>query len=337
MNPDTDDLSLQDLCEVIATLTDLHEGPEGVETLVRIVYENQPIAPRDVARKMGLPIPLVSAIRREFEKEGWMLRKGGMVLSPEAEAKARTLWGKARFEHASETVEPEQGPSDFLDRIVQLRPSAERSLDQSHATRKTLVNRANHFIEEGLIQGKRVLFLGDDDLTSLATLQLLREKRGKEALGSCEVTVLELDERLVELIKSIGERERFPIRVEKVDLREKLPQGLAGQFDFFFTDPPYTPAGAELFLDRGCEALRQVSGVRANLAIPLSPPALQMATQEILLRKGFFIDYLLPAFNHYLGATMQGGVSALYGLTLRNPNRFEGEGHTGPLYTREVR
>ncbi len=334
---DASSISIPDLCKVIAGLTDLDEGPEGVEHILRLVYENQPASPRDIAKEIGLPVPLVSAVRREFEKMGWMLRQGGMVLSDEATAQAKILWGRVDNRTKTETSSHESDQRGFLNRILKTRPEADRALDQSHATRKTMAKRAEHFIQEGLIQGKRVLFLGDDDLTSLATLHLLREKRGFSALESCQVTVLELDDRLVDLMRSVAEKEGFPLAVEKVDLREELPANLIGGFDFFFTDPPYTPQGAGLFLDRGCQALRLQSGTKAALAIPLSPPSLQIATQKIIQEKGFVIDYLYPGFNHYMGATMQGGISALYGLTLRVPGSFDGESHNGPLYTREAR
>ena len=39
------------------------------------------------------------------------------------------------------------------------------------------------------------------------------------------------------------------------DLREPLPAGLAGGFEVACTDPPYTVAGAELFLSRAVAAL----------------------------------------------------------------------------------
>ena len=44
------------------------------------------------------------------------------------------------------------------------------------------------------------------------------------------------------------------------DLREPLPAELSGGFDVVVTDPPYTVAGAELFLSRAVAALAPQPG-----------------------------------------------------------------------------
>lgn len=333
---DFEPVAIPDLCDLIAQLTDLKEGSEGVERILRLVYENQPISPRDVAAKTGMPVPLVSAVRREFEKVGWLVRQGGMALAPEANDQAAALWGVVK-ETASSDRTGGRSFSKFLDFILEHRPGAEPKWDQSHATRKTLVKRAEFFLDQGWIQGKEMLFFGDDDLTSLAALHHLREKRGAGVLDSCRITVVEIDDRLVELIRRVAEEESFPLDVVQADLREGLPEGLSGRFDSFFTDPPYTAEGVRLFLNRGIEALRPLAGMHAGLAIPLAPPDFQSASQRTILESGFVIDSLTPGFNHYLGATMQGGISALYSLTLRTPGAFDASQHAGPLYTREVR
>lgn len=391
-------LQLSQICEMIAKVTSLQEGPSGVEALLRQVHRLQPAAPKTIAAEVGLPIPLVSAIRRELEKEGWLIRKGGMCLSANAVAVADSIWGKSQEqsvnppcqdkvrvlptvlpdistavgdeseeaglggdepvdvdemeveeEDVSTTLDylpiPLSGEDEPIDPFLELleemyeeRPSADPRWDQSHATLDTVLSRAELFLELGVIQGKRCLFLGDDDLTSLVTLLMVRKKLGEDVLRRCMVAVAEIDPRLAEFISDMALSEDLPLAVVQADLCESLPKPLVGSFDFFFTDPPYTPDGAGLFLERGAQALDPKGLRRAGLAIPLSPPALQVATQRHLQRLGYVIDFLNPRFNEYLGATMQGGVSALYGLTLVGGQEFEEQGSgSGPkaIYTRD--
>ncbi len=372
----TPEFSLDTVCREVAEATHLEEGPPGVEALLRGVHRNGPISPKEAARSLGVAIPVISAMRRELEKRGWLVRKGGMCLSEGARAAVVTQWGEplvpsqgtptqgelpGRDEEKS-AAEPEVGEDsstdldyiplklsadagdsesdpflELLDEILEERPAPDPRLDQSHATLETVLRRAELFLERGWVTGKRVLFLGDDDLTSLITLLMVRRDLGEEALRACAVAVAETDPRLVEFIQEIALGEDLPLAVVPTDLRDPLPKPLAGAFDFFFTDPPYTPDGVRLFLERGCSALDPNGSRKAALAVPVSPPSLQRATQATLLELGFAVDFLDPVFNEYLGASMQGGVSALYGLSLwesaaRVATRFEGS-----IYTADTR
>lgn len=356
MDPKT---QLAHLCETVAGSTSLQEGPAGVEAVLRLIHRLQPVSPKSVASEVGLPIPLVSAIRRELEKEGWLVRRGGMCLSDDHAEILESIWGtpadqtpikqgddrvltlpavpseplkpksngSGEGEFDDEDVEEDDADSldyiplplteddgsgdpflELLDEMYEERPSADPRWDQSHATIDTVLKRAELFLELGVVQGKRCLFLGDDDLTSLVTLLMVRKSLGEEVLRGCMVVVAEVDPRLVEFIGDMALSEDLPLAVLQTDLRDSLPKQLVGCFDFFFTDPPYTPDGAGLFLERGAQALDPKGLHRGGLAIPLSPPTLQMATQRHLQNLGFVIDFLDPGFNEYLGATMQGGI-----------------------------
>jgi hypothetical protein len=332
---------IENLCLKTARATDLQEGSQGVEAILRAIHRLQPTSSKEVAGELGLPIPVVSAVRRELEKAGWLLRDKGMVLSDEAMRTLVPLWGECRrdacdpseADYADDFDEADRSFLASLEDLLGGRPNADPKWDQSHATFDTTLRRADLFLELGTIQGKRALFLGDDDLTALATLLMLRHESGPKVLESCRVVVAEVDSRLVDYIEKTAKEERLPLTVVQKDLREPLGKELSGAFDFFFTDPPYTPQGADLFLDRGCEALAEKGQRKGALAIPLSPPSLQIATQKSIASKGFVIDFLDPGFNEYEGATMQGGVSALYGFTLTQSGKFKGGSHTGRLYT----
>ncbi len=386
MDPKT---QLAQICETVAVTTSLEEGPPGVEAVLRTIHRLQPVSPKVVASEVGLPIPLVSAIRRELEKQGWLVRRGGMCVSDEFTGVTRAVWGSPTDQHTiseqtapiftlpsipphvpelladdieesdsseedteedhlstldyiplsvSEDRDSEDPFLELLEEIYEERPSADPRWDQSHAKIETVIRRAELFLDLGVVQGKRCLFLGDDDLTSLVTLLMVRKNLGEEILRGCMAVVVEVDPRLVEFIGDMALSEDLPLAVVQSDLRGSLPKALIAAFDFFFTDPPYTPDGVGLFLEKGAQVLDPKGLRRAGLAVPLSPPSLQQATQYQLNQLGFVIDFLDPRFNEYLGATMQGGVSALYGLTLAAGQVSEEQGSGAgmkAIYTRE--
>src|SRR5438067_13325692 len=60
----------------IAERAQLREGAQGVESVLRAVFRAQhdlasePLTGRALARIVRLPVPVITAIRRELEKEG---------------------------------------------------------------------------------------------------------------------------------------------------------------------------------------------------------------------------------------------------------------------------
>jgi hypothetical protein len=86
---------------------------------------------------------------------------------------------------------------------------------------------------------KRVVCVGDGDLVSVALA----------ALGH-EVTVLDIDERLLGLLRRVTASLGLTITVERCDFLEPLPPRRAGAFDVFLTDPVSSRACLEVFVSR---------------------------------------------------------------------------------------
>lgn len=85
--------------------------------------------------------------------------------------------------------------------------------------------------------GQRCLLLGDDDLLSL----YLQEE-------GLDLTVLDIDARLLEFLKQHGYRGRL---LEQ-DLRHALPRD---KYDLVITDPPWAHQGMQTFLNAALSAL----------------------------------------------------------------------------------
>lgn len=159
--------------------------------------------------------------------------------------------------------------------------------------------------EADAIAGRRILLLGDDDLISITLLRFVRtfDVRIEELL------VIDVDERLLAFIREELNDAPFPFRCLRHDLREPL----AGRADTVVTDPPYTAAGAKLFLTRARDVL---AGARADVFFSFGSrrPGVQFLVQQTISELGFEIRSLTRDFNDYIGAGVLGGTSHLYHL-----------------------
>ncbi|WP_426505119.1 bis-aminopropyl spermidine synthase family protein [Dactylosporangium sp. McL0621] len=180
-------------------------------------------------------------------------------------------------------------------------PRPDQALDHVSATAATAERRARWLARTYDLAGARLVCIGDHDLTSLAV---------RKALPGTEVTVVDVDERLLEYIDGQG----AGIACYHADLRFGLPPAVAGTADVVFTDPPYTPEGVQLFLGRGAQALRDRTNGRLVMAYGFSPltPALGLKVQRAVLDLDLVIEAMLPAFNRYHGAQAVGSASDLY-------------------------
>lgn len=322
----------------MAAATDLREGPEGVRAILTGVARAGSIPLRDLCRRTRMPVPVVSAVRRELEKRGLLVRSAGLALSDVG----RGLVGVARDASSGSLCPACAGdgiviPGDalpLLDRLRALasaRPAADASLDQSHATAETALRRALYLRECDAL-GRDLIFLGDDDLVSLA-VGLLRKHAGDGGA----MAVVEVDPRLVGYLREVSGREGFDIVIHPQDLRDPLPGALGARFDAFATDPPYTQEGLKLFVRRGVSALRKGGGRQAFIAFGPKSPDEQRRAVETITDAGLGIVEMRPTFNRYDGAQLLGGVSAMVRAVTTSHTPPELGRYEGPVYTAQMR
>ncbi len=130
----------------------------------------------------------------------------------------------------------------------------------------------------------------------------------------------------------------MPVELIEHDLRQPLPAGLLGAFDVACTDPPYTIAGAELFLSRAVSALAGGTGRHVFFSFGARRPEETLHIQRLIADLGLTVRSLVPGFNSYTGAGVLAGTSNLYHLrtTAQARPAITGE-HAGPLYTADTR
>ena len=302
----------------VARAVALAEGARGVEAVLAALARLEPVSVRVLGRAADLPTPIVAAICGELRQRG--------IVSEERPVQF-TVEGRRRFASAIAAVDtacPTCGGRGIAlsPAVARLRrglaavsdeaPAPRVDLDQCHSTPKTKLRRVLAMHAADAINGRRILLLGDDDLISIALLRFVRQFGG----AIDHLVVADIDERLLEFIARELDDAPFSFECVRWDLREAR----VGQFDTVVTDPPYTAAGARLFLARAVESLAG-PGSQVFLSFGSRRPGVQADVQRAIVEAGLEIRSLTRDFNDYVGAGVIGGTSHLYHLTLSSAER----------------
>ncbi len=326
------------ILEEIASKSQLKEGKEAVRTILREIYRQGTIGTKSLARKIHLPIPTIAAVRKELENAGLIDRvKKGAILT---ESGLMFVTKKLKISFVNDLLCKTCGgtriefPYEFDDKLVKLksfteqRPSPNTSLDQAFGLPITALRRAYFMLQNDDLEGKKILLLGDDDFTSLA-IALLDI--------SSDITVLDIDMRLTDVIGKIADENNYQIKCYNHDLRKPIPDELMGQFDTVLTDPPYTIPGLELFLSRTIQALKKENGRKIYLAYAHRAPNDLLDFQQAIVNHGLAIQEKIPGFNLYEGAEIHGNTTSLSMLVTTSKTRtiIEKE-YKDMIYTGEI-
>ncbi|UCD44113.1 MAG: bis-aminopropyl spermidine synthase family protein [Candidatus Bathyarchaeota archaeon] len=333
-SPDRNDGGPQEVLKTVAAEMALREGEEAVRRILTEIHRRGKVKTKDLAKAARLPTPVAAAIRRELEKRGLVARRGGAVLTEEGERLVEGLGladGEIKHPKTRLEISFTEEHDELLNRLREVsarRPTPDTKLDQAYATPETALRRALYMLGEGDLAGRDVLFLGDDDLTSVAAGLL-------SVVGS--ITVMDIDERLLELIGDTSRSDKLGIDCVSHDLRRPLPEEHQGRYDVVFTDPSYTIPGLVLFLSRAVQALRSRKTASVYVAFVDKPPLEMLEVHREITGMGLFVRELIPGFNEYEGAEMFANTSSLMRLSTTEETRpavtgaFEGGIYTGEL------
>ena len=332
------------ILDLIAQATRLREGSAGVQALLRAVYRAGSLRLQDAAREARLPLPVASAVRRELEKAGLLERRQGLSLTGEGRDFVERDLGMRTTQlditcatcagHGIVIPDSLQAEVERLAEIITGAPSVDVTLDQAPCMPDTAMRRALLMLQNGALEGKRVLLLGDDDSVSIAIGLLGRALRQGDLTRG--VTVVDADERRIAFLRDAAAREQLALDVVHHDLRHPLPAGLRSSFDTIETDPPYTLEGARLFLARGCEALTTEADGQCFFSFTHWPASQMLELQQVFTGLGLAVRAVWPNFNRYAGASMLGNLGQLIELVHVSGSATELPDFSGPLYTAEV-
>jgi predicted methyltransferase len=328
----------------VAAAVGLAEGEAGIRDILAALLTAEPAAVREVARLAELPVPIVAAACGELRKRGIVDSKRPVRLTASGRDAVLTANGGTVLRAGCPdcggrgVVIPAEldGLAVSLQQAADGAPGARAELDQTHCTVATKIRRVLRMQAAGALAGQRILLLGDDDLVSVAIARFA-EWSGNPAMIR-GLTVADTDPEVLawagQQVTAAGGR----AELVQHDLREPLPARLAGSFDVVATDPPYTVAGAELFLSRAVSALLPQPGRHVFFSFGARRPDETLAVQQSIAALGLAVRSLTAGFNEYLGAGVLAGTSNLYHLRSTASARPLIEGrYDGPLYTADGR
>jgi N4-bis(aminopropyl)spermidine synthase len=327
----------------VAAAVGLREGERGVRAVIAALARLEPVSIRRLSRTVALPVPIVASVCGELRKR--------LVVADEPPAQltsaGRRLFGDGRLRLPGTGTCPTCAgrgvisPGEFsgiareLATFVEKAPPRRLDLDQCQCTVGTKLRRVLAMHEADALVGRRILLLGDDDLTSLAIAAVVQHFGSASTIS--RLVVLDADAALVEFLAAELIDAPFPCSCRHHDLRDPLPPEFLGAFDTVATDPPYTVAAARLFLSRAADALTGPGG-SVFLSFGSRRPEAPFRLQQAIAEMGFATRRLVPDFNDYFGAGALGGTSQLYHLVATEHLRsLISETYGGPLYTMQLR
>ena len=338
---------IEAILTIIAEKARLAEGIEGVRSILLTMYRFPSLKNKKVSQKTGIAIPALAATRGELVKAGIIEKKNYLGEKGRTWIKKNL---KLKFEYDplpdNYALSLSEIPKEFtsiskIEKILEDRPKPDFALDQSHATSSTVVNRSLYLLKKGDIEGRKILFLGDDDATSLAVgLLNLAE----------EITVIDIDPNVIKFLSDGANTLSLTnFNVLTHDLRDSSPESVLNNFDVVVMDPPYTNEGLRLFLKRAKQILKtsvniegkdhKVIGKKCLLCFGNKPPREMQQIQLSILDHGFIIKEMIPYFNLYKGASILGQFSHLYYLELAEIQNVDDKLslNTIPIYTSEIK
>ncbi|MFX1487500.1 MAG: bis-aminopropyl spermidine synthase family protein, partial [Promethearchaeota archaeon] len=291
---------------LIAKKSQLAEGLEGIRSILLTMYRFPSLKNKVVSQKTGIAIPTLAAVRNELvkagiiEKKNFLGKKGRDWIKNNLNLTYEYDPLPGNFTNIIEDLPEEFSYLNNIKSFLENRPSPEFALDQSHADFPTVLKKTLYLVKRGDIEGRRIIFLGDDDFISLAV--------GLTKLAK-EITVVDIDQRILDFLSESALKLSIDnFNIFSLDLRESIPQDLLNKYDVVVMDPPYTNEGLRLFLKRAREVVKSnikinnknypIIGKKCVLSFGNKPPGDMQKLQVSILDHGFIINEMIPDFNH---------------------------------------
>ncbi len=296
-----------------------------------ILKTGKPVENNELLQKIGVSKNALNQIKEmlssilEAPSKETQLNKNALrqvqILFKTDYKQENALWSIFEDENYKKTI-------SLLEKYKNKRPSPERKYDQFTATVETTARRVSllNFFED--ISDKKILFLGDDDFTSVAVANLH---------SASEIAVLDIDNRILDKIDSISKVERLDISLGNYDARKSLSPSYFGKFDIVFTDPPYTSEGIKLFISRAIQTLDPNNqAARIYVCYGNSDRAKErfLPIYDIFSSSGLMVRWVFDKFNRYQGADSIGSASSLFVLDVTSKTKpLIIKNYDRPIYT----
>ena len=188
--------------------------------------------------------------------------------------------------------------------VIQNRPQPLREFDQIYMKAGDMVLQTSLIAQR--FADRRLVFIGDGDAISLCLAYLMH--RGVLEEGPSSILVLDFDERIVNAVARFADHEEMADRIKSrlYNCIDPLPDELLGQFNAFYTNPPWGASNdgesVKVFAERGFEACGAdsvgVVVIADDKTVPWSQRVLAQ-TQRFALENGFFVQEMQTNLHEY--------------------------------------
>lgn len=340
---------MKNYIDIVKDNVSIKEGVRGIEQFLIELFFNSPQSSKALAQKLLLPIPLVTALKKEFKKLAIVKQDRGIAITELGKQYVKDVMG---FEGIDKKLymdikRDEDSVKRLIDKgieeledIFASRPDADRSIDQAHCTVETSIKRALLTVKHDSLANKRILCVGDDDLVSIALAWLLKELYPTSSYLTTSIHVLDIDQRYLEYIDAVGVKYDMPISTQYCDLKAVDSVESLKDVDAVFTDPPYTKNGMNLFLSRAISTMKPQCGLPVFLSYAHKSTDEMLEVGKVFNDLGLTVQSIVKRFNVYEGAGVIGNMGQMIVLqtTSLTPSKLKMKDHHAiPIYTREVR
>ena len=188
----------------------------------------------------------------------------------------------------------ERKKKDWDFNIFEGRPGSKITLGQLFCTPDTTFRRVELITRDFSSPDTKVLFVGDDDLCSLAL----------KSMADFEVHMLDLDRALIRFIKS----KNMDIKTHVVNLSKGVPEEFHNYFDAVMLDPFWDIERTEMFLNPAYECLKKDSRSRIYMSVcPFVAGKDYKTLQMKVLEKELFFLEIIKHFSYYTMTPDKGG------------------------------
>jgi len=307
-----------------------------IEGLLYILKNNENLTNNKLITLTGIPKETLRRFKQSIrlllvddKSENIRVSKYGKELLESEDLKPHTWSLAERFDfYLDKDIEKVKRIKDKFN----LEPK--RRYDQFIATVETTYLKCRVLIEKGVVKGKSIVFIGDDDLNSLSLASINKDYKN--------IVVLDIDKDIVDFINFYASENKLKnVTAFLYDARDPLDKKFIDSFDVVVFDPPYTKVGVSLFLQRAFDLLGPVRNFESKYVFmyygcSFKSPEKKLKVQEIINRYGFTIEDRIEKFARYSGADSIGNASSLYvlkvnsftkslGMSFENIYTFEGE------------
>lgn len=312
-----------------------------IEGLLYLLKNKCPFTNQEFVTMTGIPKESLKQFKKSISQLLEKLDDDTIFLSEKGKEELKDLNARP---HKWSLYSGKVSHKDSLKMIYEMRNkydiNPKREFDQFLATLESSYLKSQIVFEKGMVEGKSIVFIGDDDLNSLS-LGILSLENESDGYGSYKnITVFDIDNQILNSVKNALDKIGLKnIEVVNYDARNKLDKKYLGKFDVVVFDPPYTKSGVELFLQRSVELLGNADGFEGKYIFmyygnSFKSPEKVLKIQEVVNKFHLVIEDRIEKFARYSGAESIGNASSLYVL---KANKFTHPISSSPekIYTYE--